>query len=237
MSRNRNNGRRAARAQAFQVLYSLSFADISGEEDVRRAFRLFPAPPAPDGSTDEAPQAEEGFAWELVYGVWLKNADLDELISRFSRNWRVDRLGRVERTLLRLALYEMLYRQDVPAKVAINEALELTRQFGEDNAVSFVNGVLDAAAKAIEDGALAGLSASPPGDAGEAVAARRAVNPGKPSGKAASLRDMAKSLPCGRLRTPPLQKTYESGFISPAQLKRNSKHHEPRTLQSPGYRT
>lgn len=154
MSRNRNNGRRAARAQAFQVLYSLSFADISGEEDVRRAFRLFPAPPAPDGSPDDAPQAEEGFAWELVYGVWLKNADLDELISRFSRNWRVDRLGRVERTLLRLALYEMLYRQDIPAKVAINEALELTRQFGEDNAVSFVNGVLDAAAKAIEDGTL-----------------------------------------------------------------------------------
>ncbi|MCI7567947.1 MAG: transcription antitermination factor NusB [Desulfovibrio sp.] len=154
MSKSKNSGRRAARAQAFQVLYSLSFADISGEEDVRRAFRLFPAPPGPDGDADDAPQTEEGFAWELVHGVWLRNADLDELIGRFSRNWRVDRLGRVERTLLRLALYEMLYRQDVPAKVAINEALELTRQFGEDNAVSFVNGVLDAAARALEDGSL-----------------------------------------------------------------------------------
>ncbi len=154
MSKNKNNGRRAARAQAFQVLYSLSFADVTGEEDVRRAFSLFPAPPAPDGSTDDAPQAAEGFAWELVRGVWLKNDDLDRLIGRFSRNWRVDRLGRVEATLLRLALYEMLYRQDVPPKVAINEALELTRQFGEDNAVSFVNGVLDAAARALEDGSL-----------------------------------------------------------------------------------
>lgn len=151
MSRSRNNGRRAARAQAFQVLYGLSFTDIPDEEEVRRAFRLFPAPPAQDGSADKAPQAEEGFAWELVYGVWSKTADLDERISRFSHNWRLDRLGRVERTLLRLALYEMFYRQDVPTKVAINEALELTRQFGEDTAVSFVNGVLDAAAAAFEE--------------------------------------------------------------------------------------
>ena len=59
-----------------------------------------------------------------------------------------------ELTLLRLAMYELLYRQDVPAKVAINEALELTRQFGEDNATSFVNGILDAAAKALEKGSL-----------------------------------------------------------------------------------
>ncbi len=60
----------------------------------------------------------------------------------------------MELTLLRLAMYELLYRQDVPAKVAINEALELTRQFGEDNATSFVNGILDAAAKALEKGSL-----------------------------------------------------------------------------------
>lgn len=152
MRRSKNNSRRAARAQAFQVLYSLSFTDAPSEEDVRRAFRLFPAPPAPDGGAGEAPQAEEGFAWELVHGVWLNAADLDGHISRFSRNWRLDRLGRVERTLLRLALYELFHRQDVPAKVAINEALDLTRHFGEDNAVSFVNGVLDAAAKALEEG-------------------------------------------------------------------------------------
>ena len=87
-------------------------------------------------------------------GVWTHAAELDRHIARFSRNWRVDRMGRVELTLLRLAMYELLYRQDVPAKVAINEALELTRQFGEDNATSFVNGILDAAAKALEKGSL-----------------------------------------------------------------------------------
>ena len=63
-------------------------------------------------------------------------------------------MGRVERTILRLAMYELLYRQDVPARVAISEALDLTRQFGEDNAAAFVNGILDAAAKAAENGTL-----------------------------------------------------------------------------------
>ena len=63
-------------------------------------------------------------------------------------------MGRIELTLLRLAVFEMLYRQDVPPKVAINEALELSGQFGEGNAKNFINGILDAAAKALESGAL-----------------------------------------------------------------------------------
>ena len=66
----------------------------------------------------------------------------------------VDRMGRVELTLLRLAVYEIMFRNDVPAKVAINEALELSRQFGEGNAKSFINGILDAVAKALEIGGL-----------------------------------------------------------------------------------
>ena len=154
MSRNRNNGRRAARAQAFQVLYSLSFADISGEEDVRRAFRLFPAPPAPDGSPDDAPQAEEGFAWELVYGVWQHREELDAIIEKFARNWRLDRVGRVELNLLRLGVYEMLYRADVPSRVSMNEALELDKQYGDARSHTFVNGILDAVSRAVDKGEL-----------------------------------------------------------------------------------
>ena len=95
-----------------------------------------------------------GFAWELVEGVWSKSEELDASITSFSRNWRVDRMGRVELTLLRLAVYEITFRNDVPAKVAINEALELSRQFGEGNAKSFINGILDAVAKALETGGL-----------------------------------------------------------------------------------
>ena len=95
-----------------------------------------------------------GFAWELVEGVWSNSEALDAAIGRFSHNWRVDRMGRIELTLLRLAVFEMLYRQDVPPKVAINEALELSGQFGEGNAKNFINGILDAAAKALESGRL-----------------------------------------------------------------------------------
>ena len=149
MSKGKSASRRGERAQAFQVLYGLSFADATTLDDVRRAYLQSPG----HQDCDEA-DVPFGFAWDLVSGVWSRREELDATITRFSRNWRVDRMGRVELTLLRLAMYELLYRQDVPGKVAINEALELTRQFGEDNATSFVNGILDAAAKALEKGAL-----------------------------------------------------------------------------------
>ena len=125
MSKGKSASRRGERAQAFQVLYGLSFADATSLEDVRRAFLQ-----SPDHQETEEGELPSGFAWDLVQGVWSRRDELDKTISRFSRNWRV------------------------PAKVASNEALELTRQFGEDNATSFVNGILDAAAKALEKGSL-----------------------------------------------------------------------------------
>ena len=85
---------------------------------MRRAFLQ-----SPDHQESEEDGLPSGFAWDAVQGVWSRRDELDKTISRFSRNWRVDRMGRVELTLLRLAMYELLYRQDVPAKVAINEAL------------------------------------------------------------------------------------------------------------------
>ncbi len=118
MSKGKSASRRGERAQAFQVLYGLSFADATSPEDVRRAFLQ-----SPDHQESEEDGLPSGFAWDLVQGVWSRRDELDKTISRFSRNWRVDRMGRVELTLLRLAMYELLYRQDVPAKVAINEAL------------------------------------------------------------------------------------------------------------------
>lgn len=140
---------------AFRVLYGLSFSQAASREELRRAFLQSPDNAA-DRDENGPPEGDrltgpEGFAWELVVGIWTHSAALDELISRFSHNWRVDRLGRIERTLLRLALFEMLYRVDIPPKVAINEALELARQFGGHNASSFINGILDAAAKALEN--------------------------------------------------------------------------------------
>ena len=149
MSKNRPHARRAARSRAFQVLYSLQFSPSTTLGDVRTAFLEMPDPT--DADMDENAETREeklyGFAWELVEGVWANVKTLDSVIERFSQNWR-------ELTLLRLAVFEMLYRADVPPKVAINEALELSTRFGDAKAKSFINGILDAAIKAQEAGTL-----------------------------------------------------------------------------------
>lgn len=119
-------------------------------DEVAHAFSKAPE----QTDSPEKPCAPQGFAWELVEGVWTHRKALDEHLAAFSQNWRIERMGKVEITLLRLALYEMLFREDIPAKVAINEAIELSKQFGDDGSRGFVNGILDAAAKAVESGKL-----------------------------------------------------------------------------------
>ncbi len=150
MARGKMATRHGERELAFQVLYGLSFGSVQTLEELQDIFYNSPGYPAKE-STSTAPS---GFAWELVEGVWKSATLLDDVIDRHSHNWRVNRMGRVELTLLRLAVFEMLCRDDIPAKVAINEALDLSRQFGEDGAGSFINGILDAVAKAQENGTL-----------------------------------------------------------------------------------
>lgn len=159
MSKSRPHARRAARSRAFQVLYSLHFSPNPSLGELRTVFMALPDPSGADMEAEEkevkATKAPAGFAWELVEGVWSHVADLDRVIEDFSRHWRVDRVGKIELTLLRLAVFEMLYRPDVPPKVAINEALELSARYGDGRARSFINGILDAVVKALESGALA----------------------------------------------------------------------------------
>ncbi len=143
----KKNTRRNERSLAFQVLYAISYAEVQNIDDVRRAYCA-----SPDNHMQDEHGNPTGFAWDLVRGVWTNAKDLDELITEFSHNWRVDRMGRIELTILRMGLFEMLYRKDIPTKVAINEALELSRQFGEQGARSFLNGILDTTAKAFESG-------------------------------------------------------------------------------------
>lgn len=147
MGANRRATRRSARQLAFQVLYGLCFSPAKDREALSRQFMTSPHNAA--SREDGLEREPEGFAWELVDGVWSHTAELDAAIGRFSRNWRVDRLGRIELTLLRLALFELLWRDDVPPKVAINEALELAREFGDERARAFLNGILDAAARSL----------------------------------------------------------------------------------------
>jgi len=133
---------------AFQALYGQEFLDCTSVEQLKVAFRAVPRQDEALESTEEP----SGFAWELVYGVWQHRDELDAVIEKFARNWRLDRVGRVEINLLRLGVYEMLYRADVPSRVSMNEALELDKQYGDTGSHTFVNGILDAVSKAVEKG-------------------------------------------------------------------------------------
>ena len=136
----RKTPRRLERIFAFKVLYGLCFNPADTVESLRKRFTE--APDRPEGMAD-------GFAWELVHGVWKETESLDAALASWSQNWRVDRMGKVELSLLRIAVYELSPCDDVPPRVAINEAVELSKLFGDDKSRAFINGILDAAARAL----------------------------------------------------------------------------------------
>ncbi|MEJ2208904.1 MAG: transcription antitermination factor NusB [Anaerolineae bacterium] len=90
----------------------------------------------------ELPQPGVEFVRDLVDGVQAHAEELDQLIGRYAPEWPVDQIAIVDRNILRMAIYEILHRADTPTKVAINEAVELAKEFGSDSSGRFVNGVL-----------------------------------------------------------------------------------------------
>lgn len=136
------SSRRGSRRRAFQILYSLGFAEASDEAGLSRLFAQ-----SPHGDSGEIIGGADPFAWELVRGAVPHLAALDATIAEYSRNWRVGRIGRVELAILRLALFELTHCPKTPARVVINEAVELAKRYGDENSKNFINGILDAAAR------------------------------------------------------------------------------------------
>ena len=134
--------RREQRQFAFQVLYSLHFEKAPTRDFIRKTFINFQEE---TGQADM--QTDLPFAWSLVEGVFTTKNELDDTIARFSKNWKLNRIAKIELTILRLGVFEMLHVPDVPVRVAINEAIELAKGFGDDHSRTFVNGILDAVAK------------------------------------------------------------------------------------------
>ena len=87
-------------------------------------------------------EEDKTYIFDKVEKISEKIGEIDAKINEVSEGWKTGRMGKVDLTLIRLAVYEMLYEEDVPAKVAINEAVELAKMYGTDNSPSFVNGVL-----------------------------------------------------------------------------------------------
>ncbi|MGE5048729.1 MAG: transcription antitermination factor NusB [Deltaproteobacteria bacterium] len=125
--------RTRARECALQALYQLDTSGGDAREAVRGVMAHF----------EEVDGETERFADELVRGVQSEQAQIDLLIQKTSTNWKLERMARVDRNILRLAVYEILRRADVPVRVTLNEAVELGKKFGSEESSAFVNGVLD----------------------------------------------------------------------------------------------
>ncbi|MGC3996199.1 MAG: transcription antitermination factor NusB [Anaeromyxobacter sp.] len=126
-------GRRTkARERALQALYQIDVAAEGIEDALARFWKSF------EPVEREVRELAEG----MVRGVAEHRRAVDEAIEGASSNWRLDRMPKVDRNVLRLAVYELL-RTDVPVKVAINEAIELGKKYGSESSGAFVNGVLD----------------------------------------------------------------------------------------------
>ena len=136
--------RRHGREAALRILYLWEVGRIEPAAAVEMYFTVH-APDAGDGV--------RGFAATLVEGTVADLPAIDEIIEQHSTRWRLDRLAVIDRLILRIAIWELRHAADVPAAVVLNEAVELARRFSTDEAVKFVNGVLDAVRKTLRDGA------------------------------------------------------------------------------------
>jgi N utilization substance protein B len=90
------------------------------------------------------------FFLRLVEGVKEFQHEIDALIERFSENWKISRMSRVDRNVLRLAIYELLHCHDIPPKVSINEAIDIAKRFGTEDSGAFINGILDSVRISLE---------------------------------------------------------------------------------------
>jgi N utilization substance protein B len=124
--------RRKSREFALQVLYQLNIT----KQDVITALTQFQEHFLSNGEADE-------FLKRLVLGVLEHCQELDRLIEQYSENWHLDRINIVERNILRMALFELLYCEEIPPKVTINEAIDLGKRYGSEDSGSFINGILD----------------------------------------------------------------------------------------------
>ena len=132
--------RRLARETALQVLFQ---RDITKEplitaEAVQRWAAEF-----------VVPEVSIPFAQELVDGTIAHEDEIDQIIATFAQDWTIKRMANVDRNVMRLATYEILFRADIPGRVSLNEAIELAKRFGGEESAKFVNGILDRVVESI----------------------------------------------------------------------------------------
>lgn len=124
--------RRRGREAALQMLYQIDLSGVSPEQALAQYWAYL-----------AANREGEAFANELVSGWGAKRERIDDVIRQVSQHWRIERMAKVDRNILRLATFELMALDDVPRRVTLNEAIELAKRFGSEGSAGFVNGVLD----------------------------------------------------------------------------------------------
>jgi len=143
--------RRRAREIALQVLFSLDLnPTISPVQALAQFWRDFATEARPDDTEADLPREVITFAEALVAGTAEHLGELDGIIQRASKNWRLERMARVDRNVLRLATFELAHEPEVPAEVVINEAIEVAKRYGASESPAFVNGLLDRIAQELK---------------------------------------------------------------------------------------
>jgi N utilization substance protein B len=135
--------RRRAREFALQVLYGMDLQDRNVSEILDFFWSIL------ENNEELGRQLprDEGaklFALQLVRGTWENVGQIDGIIRNYSEHWSVERMSRVDRSILRMAVYEILFCADIPPKVSLNEAIDLGKIYGSENSGAFINGILDA---------------------------------------------------------------------------------------------
>lgn len=133
--------RRKAREAALQALYQCDTVNDWSEESLEFYFQVFQA--EMQACTDASLQENFNFSRKLSAGVASFLGFVDSQISNASTRWSLGRMSRVDRNILRLAVYEIGFMEDVPVNVSINEAIEIAKRYGTDDSPMFINGVLD----------------------------------------------------------------------------------------------
>lgn len=144
--------RRKARESALQALYQCDTLNEWTDKSVELYFQIFRPEVCASGTELESAQQENlEFSRELINGVIEKMAFVDAQISSASTNWSITRMCRVDRNILRVAVYEIAFLDDIPVSVSINEAIEIAKAYGTADSPMFINGVLDNVAGVLKD--------------------------------------------------------------------------------------
>lgn len=130
--------RSLAREIAMKMLYA---ASLGGDESMSEVLEQ-------SEQADTLSDSDKTFLENLTYGVRERQEELDEIIGRYAQGWALNRLAKVDLTILRMAVYEIKYMPDIPVGATVNEAVELSKRFCEDKSPGFINGILGSVARA-----------------------------------------------------------------------------------------